>query len=52
MISEAELKNKFDESIKKTLSAVEDLESFKNKDKLIKNVLKYQIGLSIKTLMS
>ncbi len=38
MISEAELKNKFDENIKKTLSAIEDLESFKNKDRLIKNV--------------
>lgn len=38
MITETELKNKFNDEITKTLSAVEDLESFKNKDKLIKNV--------------
>ena len=38
MITESELKKQFDEKIEKTLAFIEDTETFKEKDKLIKNV--------------
>lgn len=50
MISQAELKVKFEEKIDKTLSAVEDLDSFKGKDKLIKNVFEISDWLINKNL--
>lgn len=50
MISEAELKIQFDEKIEKTISAIEDTEDFKNKDKLIKNVFEISDWLINKNL--
>lgn len=50
MISQTELKNQFDGKIEKTLASIEDTESFKEKDKLIKNVFEISDWLINKNL--